>query len=202
MRRGRLIVITAASTLAVVVGFLGALSYVADRRMQQVDVQGFANLLKAGVSEAVVREAGTPDEAAPRSASAGLLALPPEELKARAQLADTFVAAKTIARALVQQTNSGAKLPETSRTVTSVPRQFRIDAWGHPFCLFRISDRVVVVSAGPNHDTLPLCGELAANPSDAAHQANGLLYRYPSGRLVLALRTQLTPATADKPPAR
>lgn len=189
MKSWKLIAITVACTAAAIVASLGVGDYFANRGLRHTDVQGLGDLFKAGVSEAVTREAATPFQVGTELTSPTLVAdLPPEEIKKRAQLADTYASAAGLALALTREMKTTAKLPETSRTLTSVPSQSRADAWGHPFCLFRINNHVVVVSAGVSQDTFPGCAQLTVNPMDAAHQANGLLYRYPSGRLVLVAK--------------
>jgi hypothetical protein len=52
-------------------------------------------------------------------------------------------------------------LPRTSEGLTMEAKQ-KVDAWGSPFCIIPVGDRVAVVSGGPSHlscDVLPLTAE-------------------------------------------
>ncbi len=66
--------------------------------------------------------------------------------------------------------------------------KLKVDAWGNPFCIIPVSERVAIVSGGPSHlsfDALPLNAQqitvssrsLYAGPSDVRPNEESLALR-------------------------
>jgi len=51
---------------------------------------------------------------------------------------------------LVRLQDGSSYLPRTSEGLTMEAKQ-KVDAWGSPFCIIPVGDRVAVVSGGPSH---------------------------------------------------
>jgi len=83
-------------------------------------------------------------------------------------------------------------LPRTSQNLTIEARQ-KIDAWGNPFCIIEIGERVAVVSGGPSRfscDVLPLrTKQIAESKTDA--------YFITSDKLVVIIVVRARPPWID-----
>lgn len=94
------------------------------------------------------------------SASAGAQALTPEQLKSLQQfkaLIQTGMSSTEVGEWIRLQDWS-YPLPPNSQSLAMDAHQ-KIDAWGKPFCIIEIGERVAVVSGGPSRfscDALPL----------------------------------------------
>jgi len=65
---------------------------------------------------------------------------------------------------VVRLQDGSSYLPRTSDGLTMEAKQ-KVDAWGSPFCIIPVGNRVAVVSGGPSHlscDALPLTAEQIA----------------------------------------
>jgi hypothetical protein len=77
--------------------------------------------------------------------------------------------------------------------------QARLDPWGHPFCLLRREDVLVVVSPGPKAPSLPICKDITVQAQELERLPRGRLIETPGGALLLAV---IEPAGAKAPPKR
>jgi len=98
----------------------------------------------------------------------------PQKFKRYADMLDTAMNAKQVGEAVLRQ--DGSHRPRTSESLT-MDVKLKVDAWGSPFCIIPVGERVAVVSGGPSRlscDALPLTAEqigksnrnLYAGPSD------------------------------------
>jgi|SRR5271157_1448309 len=162
------------------------------RSLEKADWQGLADLIKAPLGEVVTKPAVTQQASkanqtspSPHSNPTGWAYAKPEDIKRGARRADTYVAAVAVGNAATSQLSQGVSLPRTSSDLTSVESRYRLDPWGHPFCLAEVKGRVAVISLGPSAEARPTCHELEISHKDLAALPAGWLYQYPSGALVL-----------------
>jgi hypothetical protein len=115
----------------------------------------------------------------------------PQRFKRYAEMLDTAMNAKQVGDLLLRQ--AASRLPPTSESLVMDPK-LKVDAWGNPFCIIPVGERVAVVSGGPSRlscDALPLNAQqiagsnrsLYAGPSDVVvvvvtHQRNSTQYRH------------------------
>jgi hypothetical protein len=98
----------------------------------------------------------------------------PQKFKRYAQMLDTATNAKQVGDAVLRE-----NAPHSARTSESlaIEANHKFDAWGKPFCIVPVGERVAVVSGGPSRlscDALPLTPEqiaksnrpMFAGPSD------------------------------------
>lgn len=72
---------------------------------------------------------------------------------------------------VVRLQDGSSYLPRTSEDLTMKANQ-KVDAWGSPFCIIPIGERVAVVSGGPSHlscDALPFTAEQMAESKQALY---------------------------------
>ena len=136
--------------------------------------------LKGAMGEAIFagkQQLSTASQSTVGSTSPGLIEAykkDPQKFKHYAEMLDTAITAKKIGNVLVQQSN--AYLPRTSDLLV-IEDELKLDAWGKPFCLIRVHEKVAILSGGPSRlacDALPLTNEqiaksdrrLYAGPSD------------------------------------
>jgi hypothetical protein len=89
----------------------------------------------------------------------------PQKFKRYSEMFDTAMNAKQVADVALKQNIS--HLPATSASLPMEPKA-KVDAWGNPFCIFSLPERVAIVSGGPSHfscDKLPLTTEQVAQSS-------------------------------------
>jgi hypothetical protein len=100
------------------------------------------------------------------------------------QLFETYTRAMQIGAFIVE---SGKTIPKKSDDLAAIDSRIRTDAWGQPFCLFGVRDRIVIVSAGPR-GVLAGCDSMGVAPAEVPSLQPGRLFRLPSGSLVLVLQ--------------
>lgn len=102
----------------------------------------------------------------------------PEKFKRYAKMLDTGMNAKQVGNVLLGEEPS--RLPQTSQSLL-MDSKLKTDAWGNPFCIIVIGDRVAVVSGGPSH--LP-CNALPLNAQQIADSSR-TMYAGPSDVVVV-----------------
>jgi hypothetical protein len=112
----------------------------------------------------------------------------PQKFKRYAEMLDTEMSAKQVGDVLLGQATS--RLPRTSESLL-METKLKVDAWGNPFCIIALGEKVAIVSGGPSHlscDALPLSAQQIAVSTKA-------LYAGPSDVVVLIVTHQ----HADQP---
>ena len=107
----------------------------------------------------------------------------PKKFKHYADMLDTAMNAKQVGDVLLAQ--QAPHLPQTSESLLMDPK-VKTDAWGNPYCIIAIGERVAVVSGGPSHlscDALPLNAQHIAN-------SNRSIYAAPSDVVVVIVTHQ------------
>jgi hypothetical protein len=107
----------------------------------------------------------------------------PKKFKHYAEMLDTAMNAKQVGDVLFTQ--QAPHPPQTSESLLMDPK-VKTDAWGNPFCIIAIGERVAVVSGGPSHlscDALPLNAQQIAN-------SNRSIYAGPSDVVVVIVTHQ------------
>ncbi len=107
----------------------------------------------------------------------------PEKFKRYAEMLDTAMNAKQVGDVLLRQ--AAPHPPRTSESL-SMDTKLKVDAWGNPFCIIRVGERLAVVSGGPSHlscDALPLSAQQIA-------ASNRSLYAGPSDVVVVIVMPQ------------
>lgn len=121
--------------------------------------------------------------APPRTSAAneGLIAAyqkDPKKFKHYAEMLDTAMNAKQVGEVLL--TKQAPHLPQTSESLLIDPK-VKVDAWGSPFCIISIGERVAVVSGGPSHLS---CNALPLNSQQIA-DSNRSIFAGPSDVVVV-----------------
>lgn len=86
----------------------------------------------------------------------------PQKFKRFADMLDTAMNAKQVGDVVLKQNIS--QLPVTSESLQMEPK-LKVDAWGSPFCIIPVGEKVAIVSGGPSHlscDNLPMSKEQIA----------------------------------------
>jgi len=102
----------------------------------------------------------------------------PQKFKRYAQMLDTATNARQVGDAILRE--NGALSVRTSESL-AIEVNYRVDAWGKPFCIIPVGERVAVVSGGPSRlscDALPLTPEQIA-------KSNRTMYAGPSDVVVV-----------------
>lgn len=102
----------------------------------------------------------------------------PQKFKRYAEMLDTAMNGRQVGDFVLRQ--SGSQPPRTSETL-SMDARLKVDAWGSPFCIIPIGEKVAVVSGGPSRlscDALPLNSEQIA-------KSNRAMYAGPSDVIVV-----------------
>lgn len=102
----------------------------------------------------------------------------PQKFKRYAQMLDTATNAKQVGDAILRE--NVAHSARTSESL-AIEANHKIDAWGQPFCIIPVGERVAVVSGGPSRlscDALPLAPEQIA-------KSNRTMYAGPSDVVVV-----------------
>ena len=93
----------------------------------------------------------------------------PQRFKRYAEMFDTATNAKLVGDFLLLQ--AGLHPPRTSESLL-MDTKLKVDAWGYPFCIIPVGERVAVVSGGPSHlscDALPLNAQQIANSNRSVY---------------------------------
>lgn len=107
----------------------------------------------------------------------------PQRFKRYAEMFDTAANAKQVGDVLLRQ--AALHPPRTSESLL-MDTKLKVDAWGNPFCIIPVGERVAVVSGGPSHlscDALPLSAQQIA-------ASNRSLYAGPSDVVVVIVMHQ------------
>ena len=170
--------------------------------------------LKGALGEAILGEHGSPVAIEPSDGKTGLDALltpppgdkgkgliaeyqqNPQKFKQYADMLDTALNAKQLGEIVLSHA-SGERIPGTSEALAVQPN-LRFDAWGSPFCILRIDERLAIISGGPSRvpcQALPLTtAQLAASKRN--------MYAGPSNVVVVIVtRKQRQPTPAPAKPS-
>jgi hypothetical protein len=107
----------------------------------------------------------------------------PKRFQRYAKMLDTATNAKQVGDVLLSQEASHP--PRTSEFLL-MDAMLRVDAWGNPFCILVVGERLAIISGGPSHlacDALPLNAQQIAT-------SNRSLYAAPSDVVVLVVTRQ------------
>ena len=107
----------------------------------------------------------------------------PQRFKGYAEMLDTATNAKQVGDLLLLQ--AALHPPRTSESLL-MDTELKVDAWGNPFCIIPVGERMAVVSGGPSHlscDALPLSAQQIA-------ASNRSLYAGPSDVVVVIVMHQ------------
>jgi hypothetical protein len=107
----------------------------------------------------------------------------PKKFKHYADMLDTAMNAKQVGDVLLAQ--QALHLPQTSESLLIDPK-VKTDAWGNPFCIISIGERVAIVSGGPSHLS---CNSLPLNAQQIAN-SNRSIYAGPSDVVVVIMTHQ------------
>ena len=102
----------------------------------------------------------------------------PQRFKRYAEMLDTAMNAKQVGDFVLRQ--RGSKPPRTSEPLT-MDAKLKVDAWGSPFCIIPIGEKMAVVSGGPSRLS---CDALPLNPEQIA-KSNRTMFAGPSGVIVV-----------------
>ncbi len=72
----------------------------------------------------------------------------PAKFRHYADLFDTAMNGEQVGESIAHWQN-GKPIPETSDKIDSLKPEYKLDAWGHAFCILDIGGRIAVVSGGP-----------------------------------------------------
>jgi hypothetical protein len=78
-------------------------------------------------------------------------------------------------------------VPPSSADLVLLEGKYRLDPWGHPFCVAVNSERVIVMSWGPRRPEFAECTETGLDPISVKALSLGVLHRFKSGVLVLVV---------------
>lgn len=78
----------------------------------------------------------------------------PQRFKRYAEMLDTAANAKQVGDLLLLQ--AALQPPRTSESLL-MDTKLKVDAWGNPFCIIPVGERVAVVSGGPSHHLVMPC---------------------------------------------
>lgn len=107
----------------------------------------------------------------------------PQRFKRYAEMLDTAANAKQVGDLLLL--HAALHPPRTSESLL-MDTKLKVDAWGNPFCIIPVGERVAVVSGGPSHlscDALPLSAQQIA-------ASNRSVYAGPSDVVVVIVMHQ------------
>jgi len=121
----------------------------------------------------------------------------PQKFKRYAKVCDTWFHAAMLNSA-AQHLPAEVPLPPTSALVTTVDPQYRLDAWGHTFCMFRGTAQTAIVSAGPEAGGFRSCKQIGLTNAQLDHMAVLPITRQQSGALVMVFKRR-TNASAGQP---
>jgi hypothetical protein len=102
----------------------------------------------------------------------------PQKFKRYAQMLDTATNAKQVGDAILRE--NGALAGRTSESL-AIEANYKVDAWGKPFCIIPVGERVAVVSGGPSRLS---CDALPLTPDQIA-KSNRTMYAGPSDVVVV-----------------
>jgi len=83
----------------------------------------------------------------------------PRKFQQYAAVFDTWYHAQAVNDA-VQRLPVNNPVPPTSASMNLQSPLYRLDAWGHPFCIFKGTDQTAIVSAGPDGKGFTSCNEV------------------------------------------
>jgi len=107
----------------------------------------------------------------------------PQRFKRYAEMLDTAMNAKQVGDVLLRQAPSHS--PRTSEFLL-MDAKLKVDAWGNPFCIIPVGERVAVVSGGPSQLS---CNALPLNAQQIAVSSRSL-YAGPSDVVVVIVSHQ------------
>ena len=109
-----------------------------------------------------------------------------EEFKADAKLFDTWTAAIQLGSDVLEHAPTGDWLKSSSQIEYAKP-VYRVDAWGHSFCLLRRGNRVLMISGGPEAPGSPICKDIPMTAEELRGMPESKLLESPAGALVLVV---------------
>lgn len=168
--------------LAVAGWFL--VGYSVRRAFSKTSFEPLETITKAAASDIVViRQKGK--ETPPLVESyAATYERDPAKVEANAKFSEAWFAAGSLADAVFENGPNGNWVQRADELPAAVVGN-RTDPWGHPFCLLRRDDVVVVLSAGPAAQAAPTCKDIPVKASALAQLPRGRMIETPRGALLL-----------------
>jgi len=114
----------------------------------------------------------------------------PRKFQQYAQVFDTWYHAKAVNDA-VQRLPANTPVLSTSASMNLHSPQYRLDAWGHPFCIFKGSDQTAIVSAGPDGKSFTSCSEVRLTRAQIDHFPVVPITRQTSGTLIMVFKRRV-----------
>lgn len=111
----------------------------------------------------------------------------PRKFQQYAAVFDTWVHARAV-NEVVQRLPAGTPVPPTSVFLNPGSPQYRLDAWGHPFCIFKGTDQTAIVSAGPDDKGFASCNEVKLTRAQVDHFPVVPITRQTSGALIMVFK--------------
>ncbi len=111
----------------------------------------------------------------------------PRKFEHYAEAFDTWFHALTVDDA-VHRLPANTPAPPTSASMTTLAPQYRLDAWGHPFCIFKGTDQTAIVSAGPDGRGFTNCKEVRLTRAQIDRLPVVPITRQPSGALIMVFK--------------
>jgi len=170
--------------LVVVAGWF-LVDYSLGRALTRANFEPLETMAKAVASDIIViRQKG---KEAPRRSEGILEAYQrnPEKVQADAKLSQAWFAASSLADAVFKNGPNGNWVQRADEMATAGTGN-RTDPWGHPFCVLRRDDVVVILSAGPAAQATPTCKNVPLEASELARLPRWRMIETPRGTLLLA----------------
>ncbi len=111
----------------------------------------------------------------------------PRKFQQYAAAFDTWYHAQAVSDA-VQRLPLSNPMPPTSASMSLHSPQHRLDAWGHPFCIFKGADQTAIVSAGPDGKGFTSCDEVRLTPAQIDHFQVVPITCQASGALIMVFK--------------
>jgi hypothetical protein len=113
----------------------------------------------------------------------------PQKFKRYAQVCDTWFHAAMV-NSVAQRVPADATPPLSSATMTTVAPQYRLDAWGHAFCIFRGAKQMAIVSPGPESNGFRSCEQVRLTRTQIDRLPVVPITPGQSGALIMVFRRQ------------
>jgi hypothetical protein len=112
----------------------------------------------------------------------------PEKYKKYASLADTVLSASRVGDELLK-IPPPIQLPTRSDELGSLRPDFRLDAWGHPFCIISTDNLIAVVSPGPEAHGPISCQKLNIKKKEI-RKSERRIFQTAAGEIVLKINRE------------
>jgi hypothetical protein len=111
----------------------------------------------------------------------------PRKFQQYAAVFDTWYHALAVNDA-VQRLAANTPVPPTSASMNPHSPQYRLDAWGHPFCIFLGTEQTAIVSAGPDGKGFTSCNEVRLTRAQIDRLPVVPITCQPSGALIMVFK--------------